>query len=45
MFKECMTGLGALALASVVSFGTSTAFAQDREGWPESIMVGTPSAT
>jgi len=43
MFKQCMTGLGALALAGVVSFGPAPVSAQDREGWPESIMVGTAS--
>ena len=43
MYKLCMTGLGVLALAGAVSLGSPVAEAQDRDGWPSSIMVGTAS--
>jgi TRAP transporter TAXI family solute receptor len=43
MLKHCMTGLGALTLAGAVAFTALPAAAQDREGWPDSIMVGTAS--
>lgn len=43
MFKTCMTGLGVLTLAGAVAFTALPGAAQDREGWPSSIMVGTAS--
>lgn len=43
MFKAGMTGLATMVLAGVVAFAPQSGTAQDREGWPDSVMVGTAS--
>ena len=43
MRRTCLTAIGLLGLGGVLALAATPAAAQDREGWPSSIMVGTAS--